>query len=133
MDQQRHTPRCTAGHHLGLCLALALGLVLGTQMAMAKECHRETPLPADVRLVAPGPQVPEATRGSPGCGAARGTPPTGSAIRWSSRRCSPTAWPGSSIAMALPWPWTSPCRGSPRHGQDCRRCTPLSLTATGPP
>jgi hypothetical protein len=28
MDQQRRQHRCTTGHHLGLCLALALGLTL---------------------------------------------------------------------------------------------------------
>jgi hypothetical protein len=41
-------------------MTLALGLALGTQAAAAKECHKETPLPADVRLMAPGPQVLEA-------------------------------------------------------------------------
>src|SRR5215510_2906814 len=50
----------TTGHPLGLCLALALGLALGTQAALAKECQREIPLPTDVRLNAPGPDVPEA-------------------------------------------------------------------------
>ena len=54
----RHT--CTPGRHLWLCLALTLGLALGARAAAARECHRETPLPADVRLIAPGPQVPEA-------------------------------------------------------------------------
>jgi hypothetical protein len=39
---------------------VALGLTLGTQAAAAKECHRETPLPTDVRLIAPGQEVPEA-------------------------------------------------------------------------
>src|SRR5881409_3159552 len=48
----------TTRHHLWLCLAVVLGL--GTQTVVARECHRETPLPADVRLIAPGPQVPEA-------------------------------------------------------------------------
>ena len=66
MDRQRRHHGYTTGHHLGLCLALALGLVLGTQMATAKECQRETPLPADVRLVAPGPHVPEAIAGFAG-------------------------------------------------------------------
>jgi hypothetical protein len=58
----------TRGCRLWLCLVLSLGmaiavthgLVLATQAATAKECHRETPLPAEVRLSAPGPQVPEA-------------------------------------------------------------------------
>jgi hypothetical protein len=52
--------RLTTRHHLWLCLAVALGLALGIQVATAKECHQETPLPADVRLSAPGPQVPDA-------------------------------------------------------------------------
>jgi hypothetical protein len=52
--------RCTTGGYLWLCLAVALGLAPGSQAAAARECHRETPLPTDVRLVAPGPQVPEA-------------------------------------------------------------------------
>lgn len=52
--------RCTTGGYLWLCLAVALGLALDSQAAAARECHRETPLPTDVRLVAPGPQVPEA-------------------------------------------------------------------------
>lgn len=60
MEQQRHQHRRVNGHHLGLCLVLALGLALGTQAAVARECQRETPLPADVRLIAPGPEVPEA-------------------------------------------------------------------------
>ena len=43
----------TTRHHLWLCLAVVLGL--GTQTVVARECHRETPLPAEVRLIAPGP------------------------------------------------------------------------------
>jgi hypothetical protein len=34
--------------------------VVDSQAATSKECRRETPLPADVRLIAPGPEVPEA-------------------------------------------------------------------------
>jgi hypothetical protein len=49
----------TRGRYLWLVIAVALGLALSTQAAAAKECQRETPLPADVRLIAPGPQVPE--------------------------------------------------------------------------
>lgn len=51
---------CTTGRHLWLCISVTLGLALGSQAAAARECHRETPLPADVRLVAPGPEVSEA-------------------------------------------------------------------------
>jgi len=52
--------RFTTGRHLWLCVMVALGLALGTQAATAKECRRETPLPADVRLIAPDSEVPEA-------------------------------------------------------------------------
>jgi hypothetical protein len=56
------------GRRLWLCLALSLGmdiavtngLALATQAATARECHQETPLPADVRLTAPWSEVPEA-------------------------------------------------------------------------
>ena len=50
---------CTIGRQVWLLMALTLGLALGTQAAAAKECQRETPIPTDVRLVAPGPEVPE--------------------------------------------------------------------------
>jgi len=43
-----------------MIIAFALGVVLGTQAAAAGECQRETPLPADVRLIPPGPEVSEA-------------------------------------------------------------------------
>jgi hypothetical protein len=60
MNQQTLQHGYTTGRHLWLCLALALGLALGTQAAATRECQRETPLPADVQLIAPGPEVPEA-------------------------------------------------------------------------
>ncbi len=60
MNQQTSPYRFTTGHHLWMVMMVALGLTLGTQAAAARECHRETPLPADVRLSAPGPEVPEA-------------------------------------------------------------------------
>jgi hypothetical protein len=41
-------------------MTVALGLALGTPAATARECQRETPLPADARLIAPGAEVPEA-------------------------------------------------------------------------
>jgi len=50
----------TTGRHLWLCIVVAVGLTLGTQAAVARECHRETPLPVDVHLTAPGAEVPEA-------------------------------------------------------------------------
>ena len=60
MSQQRYQHKFTTGRQLWLGMAVAIGLALGTPAAEAKECHRETPLPADVRLIAPGPEVPEA-------------------------------------------------------------------------
>src|SRR2546426_3640331 len=60
MNQQTSPYRFITGHYLWLCIVVALGLAPGTQAATAKECVRETPLPADVRLIAPGSEVPEA-------------------------------------------------------------------------
>src|SRR6266478_3404704 len=51
---------CMTGHQVWLIITVTLGLALGTQAAAAKECQRETPLPMDVRLLAPGPEVTEA-------------------------------------------------------------------------
>ena len=48
------------GDSFGMDIAVTHGLALATQAASAKECHREMPLPAGVRLTAPGPEVPEA-------------------------------------------------------------------------
>jgi hypothetical protein len=50
----------TIGHYLWVVSAVVAGLTLSTQATAAKECARETPVPADVRLIAPGPEVPEA-------------------------------------------------------------------------
>jgi hypothetical protein len=44
---------------LGLVIAVVLTLALWRQATMAKDCRQETPLPKDVRLVAPGTDVPE--------------------------------------------------------------------------
>ena len=55
MNQLTFPQRFTTGRSLWLVIALTIALVLGTQAAAAKECQRETPLPADVRLIAPGP------------------------------------------------------------------------------
>jgi hypothetical protein len=49
----------TRGRRLWLCLALSLGLALLAQAAAAKGCARETPLPAEVHLIAPVAEVPE--------------------------------------------------------------------------
>lgn len=45
---------------LGLVIGVALTLALWRQAAVAKECRQETPLPKDVRLIAPGADLPEA-------------------------------------------------------------------------
>ena len=68
MNRPRVRHDLPRGRCLWLCLALSLGmdiavtheLALATQAATARECYRETLLPAEVRLSAPGPQVPEA-------------------------------------------------------------------------
>jgi hypothetical protein len=68
MSQQTYQHRFVSGHRrllvitiaLGIVNAVAAGLVLDSQAAAARECARETPLPADVRLIAPTPEVPEA-------------------------------------------------------------------------
>jgi Beta-lactamase len=60
MIQQRCQQGPTTGRYLWLVMAVAVGLALGTQAAAAKDCHRGTPLPADVRLITPGPEVPAA-------------------------------------------------------------------------
>jgi hypothetical protein len=50
-----HKP--TATPHVWLCISMALGLALASQPTAATECQRQTPLPADVRLIAPGPEA----------------------------------------------------------------------------
>jgi hypothetical protein len=60
MNEPMWQHRCTRGHQVWLIITVMLGLALGTQAAAAKECQRETPLPAEVQLVAPAPEVPEA-------------------------------------------------------------------------
>src|SRR5262245_24510238 len=60
MHEPMRQPRRTRGQPVWLIITVMLGLALGTQAAAAKECHRETPLPTDVQLVAPASEVPEA-------------------------------------------------------------------------
>src|SRR5205807_17265 len=60
MHQQTSPYRFTTGRHFCVVMVVALGLTLGMQAAAARECQRETPLPADMQLIAPGPEVPEA-------------------------------------------------------------------------
>jgi hypothetical protein len=45
---------------VGLLIVGDLSLVLWPQATIARDCRQETPLPKDVRLVAPGADVPEA-------------------------------------------------------------------------
>jgi hypothetical protein len=49
------------GRHIWVAMTVAIVLALGSQAAAAKECHRETPLPTDVRLIAPGPHAFQGT------------------------------------------------------------------------
>jgi hypothetical protein len=57
----RHLPRLrTSRTSLWVAVAITLALGTGAQAAKAKECHKETPLPADVTLIAPGPDVSQA-------------------------------------------------------------------------
>jgi hypothetical protein len=44
---------------VGLLIVLAFSLALWRQATIAKDCHQATPLPTDVRLVAPGAEAPE--------------------------------------------------------------------------
>jgi hypothetical protein len=44
---------------IGMVAAMILGSPLGTYAATAKECIRQTPLPANARLIAPGKAVPK--------------------------------------------------------------------------
>jgi hypothetical protein len=60
MDQPTFLHGLMTGRPLWLVIAFVVGLALVAQAVAAKECHRETPLPADGRLVAPGSEVPEA-------------------------------------------------------------------------
>jgi hypothetical protein len=67
MSQQPWPQRFVSGRRrwlvitaLGIVTAVAVGLVLVSQVPLAKECHRETLLPAEVRLITPRPEVPEA-------------------------------------------------------------------------
>ena len=52
--------RFTTGRPLWVAMTVALGLALGSQAVAARECQRETPLPADARLIAPSADVPAA-------------------------------------------------------------------------
>ena len=52
--------RYTTGRALWVIITVTLGLALGQQATAATECARATPLPAEVHLIAPGAEVPEA-------------------------------------------------------------------------
>ena len=103
MNQPTLQHRFTTGRYGQLVMVVvstvALGLVLSIQAAAARECARETPLPTEVHLITPGPDVPEASRGSLASGAAKWWPSGAvSAPRWSSKRCWPAGMLGSSSA-----------------------------------
>jgi hypothetical protein len=58
MDRTLLHHRHTTGCSLWVVITVALGLALGHQATAARECARETPLPAEVPLIAPGAEVP---------------------------------------------------------------------------
>lgn len=45
--------------HVWLAIVVGLLIAASPKPARAKDCHRETPLPADARITAPAPTVPE--------------------------------------------------------------------------
>jgi hypothetical protein len=65
------------GRHLFTCTAVSVLLALGAQAAAAKECRRETPLPADMRLIPAGSDVPETVARFAGAWAGAWKTPTG--------------------------------------------------------
>ena len=77
-------------------LAVLLAVTAGLRPAEARDCRDETPLPGDVKLIAPGPDIaPEAARfAGAWTGAWKERIPTPSAPRWSSRSSCPAATPG---------------------------------------
>src|SRR5882672_9167170 len=61
---QRHFPSgwrrwITIACAVGSIIVVALSLALWRQATIARDCRQETPLPTEVRLVAPGTDVPE--------------------------------------------------------------------------
>ena len=64
MNQPTLQHRFTTGRYWRLVIAVVstvvAGLALSTQAAAARECARETPMPTEVHLIAPGAEVPEA-------------------------------------------------------------------------
>ena len=90
----------TTGCSLWVVITVTLGLALGQQATAATECARATLLPAEVHLIAPGAEVPEAVARFAGVWVGDGS--TGvrrCATRWSSKRSLQTAMPGSSTAL----------------------------------
>lgn len=69
--------RFFTGRHLFTCAAVSVALALGAPAAAAKECRRETPLPADMRLIPAGPDVPETVARFAGAWAGAWKTPTG--------------------------------------------------------
>src|SRR6266545_3026448 len=51
--------RLVLGFAIMIFTATILGAPYETRSAVAKDCHGQTPLPADVRLTAPNSKVPE--------------------------------------------------------------------------
>jgi len=63
--------------YLWTCAAVTVALALGVPAAAAKECRRETPLPADTRLITPSRDVPETQARFAGAWAGAWKTPTG--------------------------------------------------------
>jgi hypothetical protein len=77
MRRHKRPNRFFTSRHLWTCVAVTLALVLDARAASAKECRGETPLPADVRLVPAGPDVPETVARFAGAWAGAWKVPTG--------------------------------------------------------
>jgi hypothetical protein len=98
---------------LRLVIALTIGLALSCQAATAKECARETPLPAEVHLIAPGADVPEAVARFAGIwsgevAAERGGLCTTLVVE----EVLASGFARVIVSVVPPPPWTSACRGS---------------------
>jgi len=132
MNQHTLQHGFTTGRQLWLVVALALGLTLSTQAAAAKECARETPLPTEVHLIAPGAEVPEDIAWFAGIwsGEAVGD---GRSLHHAGRRRGVGQRVCSVIVSVAPLPpWTSSCRGSCAPPPSRRRRPARAIGVTDP-
>src|SRR4030095_6019187 len=77
MRRHQSPNRFFTGRHLWTCVAVTLALALDGRAAAAKECRRETPLPADIRVIPAGSDVPETVARFAGAWAGAWRTPTG--------------------------------------------------------